>query len=570
MTAPRPIRLLTAVGAILLTSIAASACGGGSKPWSVSALVRHANQRVAGGGWAVQLQGMPLHHGTLSISSQPPGETKWGPDLHSLGNASGVTVGSPVFVRLAGSALGRGGATIQSRVSSPIPPGGRAVLAYFDPRLRTWVAVPTKLSGDRQTLSATIHHFSVWDTIDYGVGWLVDTRVSPAKCDGPVPSWLSGDNGVVYVDDENAPLRWCVGHDPKNPSTLVVKVIMNRSYGTALHPAGKPLWTYDSLFGAGPQGFFTSLLARNLAVPPAIRGTFGGELPLVPGIEVDQGFTEAQVRSLGGAPLVHVGRDFSNALAGLLYSAIDKAAGLGEDATGKQVAAIAAFVAIAQCEGDVGRPIAHRDWTEAAKGIVDCLTADPEATTKLLAAALASALPKANPKSLGKLAGKIGGKLLLVAAAGAFFDISTWVADLRLDESAFDLSVFPVIHLKPRPRPAPPPATTTTTVAQPPPTTSTTSAPTGSLAIGSHFDSECVVAWPTAPVTTSTSIQMTMSCNAVPERQFLFTEVIYGDPNLPISPDHARAHVIGTVVDTATSAYGYKELVVQASSVQVQ
>lgn len=475
-----------------------------------------------------------------------------------------------MLVHLDGSGPGPSGATIQSRLASPVAPGGRPVLAYFDPRLRTWVAVPTSVSADRQTVSATVHHFSVWDTIDYGVGWLVDTRVSPPKCDGPAPNWVSRDNGVVYVDDKNAPLRWCVGHDPKNPSTLVVKVIMNRSYGTALYPATKPLWTYDSLFGAGPQGFFTSLLARSLTVPPAIRGAFGGQLPLVPGIEVDLGFTEAQVRSSGGAPLIHVGRDFSNALAGLLYSAIDKTAGLGEDLTGKQVAAIAAYVAIAQCEGDIGRPIARRDWSEAAKGIIACLAADPKATTKLLAAALPSVFPKADPKSLGKLAGKIGGKLLLVAAAAAFFDTSTWIADQHLEQAAFDLSVFPVIHVSPKPRPAPAATTTTTMAAPSPPATSNMPTSTGALAIGSRFDSECVVAWPTAPVTTSTSIEMTMSCDAVPENQFLLTEVIYGDPSLPISPNHARAHVIGTVVDTATSAYGYKELVVQASSVQVQ
>jgi hypothetical protein len=110
--------------------------------------------------------------------------------------------------------------------------------------------------------------------------------------------------------------------------------------------------------------------------------------------------------------------------------------------------------------------------------------------------------------------------------------------------------------------------TTTTTTTTPTPTT-TPSAQPQSLAVGAPFNSECVVAWPTAPVTTSTSIQMTMSCDAVPENEYLFTQVDYGDPNLPISPDHARAHVIGTIVDIATSAYGYKELVVQASSVQV-
>lgn len=145
------------------------------------------------------------------------------------------------------------------------------------------------------------------------------------------------------------------------------------------------------------------------------------------------------------------------------------------------------------------------------------------------------------------------------------------MADQHLDKSTFDLAVFPVIHVKPRPQPAPVTTTTITpTVTQPTTTTTTATASTGSLTIGSHFDSECVVAWPTAPVTTSTSIQMTMSCDAVPESEFLFTQVDYGDPNLPVSPDHARAHVIGTIVDIATSAYGYKELVVQASSVQVQ
>jgi len=63
---------------------------------------------------------------------------------------------------------------------------------------------------------------------------------------------------------------------------------------------------------------------------------------------------------------------------------------------------------------------------------------------------------------------------------------------------------------------------------------------------------------------------MTMSCDAVPEGEYLFTDVIYGDPNLPISPDHARAYVVGKVTEVARSDYGYKELVVQASSVKVQ
>jgi hypothetical protein len=410
-----------------------------------------------------------------------------------------------------------------------------------------------------------VHHFSVWDSIEYGAGWLLDVRASPPKCDEPTPNWVQANQGVVYVDDENAPLRWCVGHDPHNSSTLVVKVVMNRSYGTALYPAVRPLWTYDDIFGGGPQAFFSSLLARNLAVPASLRNSFGGQLPLVPGDEIDIGFTEAQVRSIGTAPLVHVGRNFQNALAGLIYSAINKVAGL-EDVSGKQAAAIAAFVAIAQCESDIGHPLGRHDWTGAIKGVASCLTSNPDATAQLLARALASAFPKASPKELGKLAGKIAGKLLLVAAAGAAFDIGTWIADQHLDQSAFDLSVFPTIKRAPRPKPTP-----TTTVTPPTTSVQTTLPPSGtSLAIGGHFNSRCVVAWPTAPVITTTSIQMTMSCQGVPENKYLFTQVNYGDPSLPVTPSHASAHVEGTIVDIAKSDYGYNELVVEASSVRLE
>jgi hypothetical protein len=552
---------------LCLATAGISACGASSpKPWSVSESLHRPNQRVVGGGWTVQVRGRAPHHATLGISSAPAGAATWEPDLGSLERASGVSVGRPVLVSLRGARLGPRGASLQSRLAAPVPVGSRAVLAYFDPRLRTWKAVATTLSADRQTLTASVHHFSVWDSIEYGAGWLLDVRANPPQCEQPAPKWVQ-DHGVVYLDDENAPLRWCAGHDPHDASTLVVKVVMNRSYGTALYPATRPQWTYDDIFGGGPQAFFSSLLARSLAVPSPVRRSFGGQLPLVPGDEIDLGFTEAQVRSIGPVPLVHVGRVFSNALAGLIYSAINKVAGL-ENVAGKQAAAIAAFVAIAQCESDIGQPIAKHDWRGALKGLLDCLTANAPATAQLLARALASSFPKASPEELGKLAGKIAGKLLLVAAADATFDIGTWIADQHLNQSAFDMSVFPTIKHRPRPKPAPatttPPLTTTTPVQPSPPSA------TSSLAIGAHFDSRCVVAWPTAPVTTSTSIQMTMSCQAVPENKYLFTQIDYNDPSLPVSPAHARAHVEGTIVDVATSDYGYKELVVEASSVRLE
>jgi hypothetical protein len=62
---------------------------------------------------------------------------------------------------------------------------------------------------------------------------------------------------------------------------------------------------------------------------------------------------------------------------------------------------------------------------------------------------------------------------------------------------------------------------------------------------------------------------MTMSCAHVPENIYLFTQVDYDNPNLAITPSTGAIGVEGRVVDIATSEYGYKELVVEASNVQL-
>jgi hypothetical protein len=146
---------------------------------------------------------------------------------------------------------------------------------------------------------------------------------------------------------------------------------------------------------------------------------------------------------------------------------------------------------------------------------------------------------------------------------GSWFDATVQDSKDSLGQSG--LIRFAAAPTKPRPAQSHPNPTPT-----PPPSASGTSGTDGSLGIGSEFESWCVVAWPTAPVTSSEGIEMTMSCEAVPEDRYLFTEVLYGDPDLPISPEDSRAYVVGRVADVAHSEYGYDELVVEASSVKVQ
>lgn len=56
--------------------------------------------------------------------------------------------------------------------------------------------------------------------------------------------------------------------------------------------------------------------------------------------------------------------------------------------------------------------------------------------------------------------------------------------------------------------------------------------------IGDEFNSSCVVAWPTAPTYTSQGIGLTLSCSGIPN-QFLFVDVFYPDPKLPITRPRA-------------------------------
>jgi hypothetical protein len=112
-----------------------------------------------------------------------------------------------------------------------------------------------------------------------------------------------------------------------------------------------------------------------------------------------------------------------------------------------------------------------------------------------------------------------------------------------------------------------PPASPTTepsqtTTPSPPPVSDGTS----HFEIGDRFVASCVVAWPTAPVRTTTTIQMRMSCNGVPQ-QYLFVDVVYPDPNLQVTPSTGYMQVEGTIADMATSEFGYRTLIVQADRI---
>ncbi len=147
------------------------------------------------------------------------------------------------------------------------------------------------------------------------------------------------------------------------------------------------------------------------------------------------------------------------------------------------------------------------------------------------------------------------GTLLAAATFARWFDAQPDQVKTVLHSPPIELKAAGKGSSKPPP-PAPPPKQAPKPKPAPAPKAS-------SLSVGSSFDDECVVAWPTAPVRSEDSIELTMSCQHVPEDEFLFTAVIYGDPDLDIHSDSV-AHVEGEVVDVLESDYGYSELVVDA------
>ncbi len=85
---------------------------------------------------------------------------------------------------------------------------------------------------------------------------------------------------------------------------------------------------------------------------------------------------------------------------------------------------------------------------------------------------------------------------------------------------------------------------------------------------GDPFSASCVVAWPTAPLRSSSGTQMRMNCEGVPS-QFLFVDVFVPDPDLSVNPSTGYFDVRGEIVEAADSEMGFGVLLVYADEVDL-
>ena len=206
--------------------------------------------------------------------------------ISELGTASAFIAGVPMEIAYDGE-LPESGATLTRTYAAPLPEDAVATFAFWDTDYEVWTAVPTTLSQDRRTITAVVHHFSLWDdfiagsqqaiqsakdaasaagqavsewagqvttaagdavasageALHWSVGNMFSTRVELPECDTPTPNWVLDLPAGFEVDD---PVRFCVGHDASRPDLLVVKARANRGYGFPVALAASPSWEYNS------------------------------------------------------------------------------------------------------------------------------------------------------------------------------------------------------------------------------------------------------------------------------------------------------------------------------------
>lgn len=113
-------------------------------------------------------------------------------------------------------------------------------------------------------------------------------------------------------------------------------------------------------------------------------------------------------------------------------------------------------------------------------------------------------------------------------------------------------------------------APTATTKPDAQPTTSKPPIATGDrYELGDRFAFRCTIAWPTAPTRSAQGITMRTSCPGV-NKQFLFVDIFFADPDLPVTPSRSTMDVEGVIIDVGESEMGFKVLMVEAYDVSIR
>ena len=435
------------------------------------------------------------------------------------------------------------------RLPMRVPAGASVVVGRSESNDGPMTMIPSDLSQDRRSVSFRTSHFSWFDTIVVrGIPALLGTRGSEPTCEDPrTPRWVSD---VIYPDTSSGdmPMLVCAGRDPADQDLVVVKVTNNRGTGMAMTASKDWAWVWTG--GAGGVKATVADWFSEISDPEADRTVF-----LMPGQQAHFAFREGDWRdmiTLQGTVSV------SSAAYGMAWDLLQD---LEVSAPTRTVlAGVFLTVCFADAELDPLARAGVSDLRDLAIPLARCVV---ESYDDIVEAANRELDADAWDRTFGDLKGKwhrvrrrASAALALAVSAHRLGDSA---ADVLQDPYARRVTIASVIP--PRGHRGGSPTAT--------PVPAESEAPEATYVPGSPFEDSCVVAWPTAPLRTSTSISMRMSCAGVPGEEFLFTDVTLDDPSLVVTPSTGALTVRGVVEDTAASGYGYNVLLVRADQITV-
>jgi hypothetical protein len=368
-------------------------------------------------------------------------------DLSQLGTLSDVIFGTPVEITLDGD-IPESGATLTRTYAAPLPEDSVGSFAFWDAEFQTWTAVPTTLSDDRRTVTAVVHHFSLWndfvagssaaignvrdaavnagqtvtewtgtalnaageglttaaEALHWSVGNIFTTRVELPECDLSTPNWVIDLPVSTEVDD---PVRFCAGHDAADSELLVIKARANRGYGFPVALATDAAWEYNSTSESSLATTIATVGQVDAVIGESMAQLFNEGRYVGAGDEISFGIATSALRAVDAEYLLELpAPSIEQFVVGTVSQLL---VGWG---VSKTEGTLAAAIVVANCLSKLGL---QRDVGTAAGTILTCATGAGDLLTKTLEKSLVAQGYGRTPA--GKLIGKMSMALAFLPAA---------------------------------------------------------------------------------------------------------------------------------------------------------
>ena len=181
------------------------------------------------------------------------------------------------------------------RLEFPVPASSLAAgtdpatefgISTYDATTKTWAPFASTYDSARHMVIAQIPHFSwwnpftwdfdqIWADVAQGFGSLVGTRSGPARCSGPVPSWVNQIAGLS--NDADVAIHGCT---QEQGNILDVELQNNRPYGQVLTYGAGVKWGWHEKGSSGVDiarnAFMDHMMGSNqVYIPPLGSASVG-------------------------------------------------------------------------------------------------------------------------------------------------------------------------------------------------------------------------------------------------------------------------------------------------------